>query len=97
MHGLTRIYKPNLAYHRAGIFLLNIVPTNSYLPDLLADKVKIEQRKILSETVDQINLRFSKDTLSLGASTFKDRHWAMCQSRKSLNYLSSWNEILRFD
>ena len=97
MHGLDQIYKPKLNYRRAGIVLLNIVPANSYMPDLLADIDKIEQRKVLSDTIDQINLRFGKDTLSIGGSTFKDRHWAMCQSRVSPAYLHRWDEVIRVD
>lgn len=97
MQGLKKIYQPNLNYKRAGVVLLNIVPDQSYLPDLLADHEHIKVRKQLGHTLDGINRKYGRDAISIGSCTFKDRYWAMCQARKSPNYLSSWNEILRFD
>ena len=97
MQGLEKIYQPNLNYKRAGVVLLNIVPDYSYLPDLLTDHEQIKVRKQLGDTLDGINKKYGRDAISIGSCTFKDRHWAMCQARKSPNYLSSWNDILRFD
>lgn len=97
MAGLEKIYQPNLSYKRAGVVLLNIVPNQSYLPDLLADHEQIKVRQQLGHTLDGINRKYGRDAISIGSSSFSDRHWAMCQARKSPNYLSNWNEILRFD
>ncbi len=97
MQGLEKIYQPNLHYKRAGVVLLNIVPGYSYLPDLLADHEQIRVRKQLGDTLDGINKKYGRDAISIGSCSFKDRHWTMCQARKSPNYLSNWNEILRFD
>lgn len=94
MYGLGKIFKTGFAYKRAGVVLLNIVPDDQYLPDLLADHDKINQRKALSQTLDSINQRFGKNTVSLGSCTFENRHWAMNQTYKSRAYLSCWKDIL---
>ncbi|WP_026470392.1 Y-family DNA polymerase [Alkanindiges illinoisensis] len=95
MHGLEQIFKPNMQYKHAGVILMNIVPDSKYLPDLLADHDKIQERKLLTITLDEINNKFGRDAVSIGSCTFKDRNWSMAQTRKSPSYLTSWNDILR--
>lgn len=97
MIGLEKIFKPNLAYKWAGVTLLNIIPDGSYLPDLLADPDQIAARKNLSNALDQINKRFGKNTISIGSCTFNNRHWSMCQAKRSPNYLSDWSDIIRVE
>lgn len=74
MQGLEKIYQPNLSYKRAGIVLLNIVPNQSYLPDLLAEHEQIKMRQQLSHTLDSINKNYGCDAISIASSSFNDCH-----------------------
>ena len=97
MHGLHQIFKKHMAYKWAGVTLMNIVPRSSYMPDLLADHEQIAERQSLSNTLDQINQRFGKNSISIGSCSFNNRHWSMCQAKRSPAYLSNWDEVIRVD
>ncbi|ONG37237.1 DNA-directed DNA polymerase [Alkanindiges hydrocarboniclasticus] len=95
MYGLEQIFKSGQRYKKAGVMLLNIVPEARFIPDLLADQEQINERKLLTFTLDEINKKFGKDTIAIGSCTFKNRNWAMTQANKSPSYLTSWKDVWR--
>lgn len=94
MHGLEQIYREGKAYKHAGVMLLNIVPEQKFIPDLLADQQQISERKLLTITFEKINNRFGRDAISIGSCNFKNRSWAMSQAHCSPSYLSNWDDII---
>lgn len=97
MYGLEQIFKSGQRYKKAGVMLLNIVPEARFIPDLLADQEQINERKLLTFTLDEINKKFGKDAIAIGSCTFKNRNWTMTQANKSPSYLTSWKDLLRID
>ena len=90
---LKKIYKPGLAYQKAGVFL-----------DALED-AKLAQRSLFStpnaerirtnalmRAMDQLNATWGRDTIRF-AVTGTERHWAMKQGHKSPRYTTCWQEL----
>ena len=44
-----------------------------------------------------INQRFGKNSISIGSCSFNNRHWSMCQAKRSPAYLSNWDEVIRVE
>ena len=59
---LERIFKPGFVYHKAGIFLTDIVPETSLQQSLLVE-VDHERQRRLMEAIDQINEKHGKHTI----------------------------------
>lgn len=93
-HAINSIFKSGIDYKRAGVILMEIIPYESFKPDLFTDHHKRDQRENLATTIDCISARYGRHSVSLGLSGFKDRKWSMTQSMRSQNYLSDWRELL---
>ena len=59
---LERIFKPGFVYHKAGIFLTDIVPDTSLQQSLLLE-VDHERQLRLMEAIDQINQKHGRHTI----------------------------------
>jgi DNA polymerase V len=94
--GLKRIYKAEHRYKKAGIVLLDIIPSNQHAPDLFFDTSQSDKRKHLSATLAKVNAAFGKDKLVLAPLISQQpRQWAMKQNHKSPSYLTKWEDVLR--
>jgi DNA polymerase V len=90
---LDRVYKPGFAYHKAGIFLSEIVADAERQQSLML-RIDDEPRPRLMETVDRINRRHGRHTvrpLAIG----DDRGWEMKRGRLSGRYTTRLDEVLR--
>ena len=63
--GLQRIYKPGPAYAKAGVILLDLTRAAQRQPDLFVEPSARERSEALMATLDQINRRFGRGSLSL--------------------------------
>ena len=94
--GLKRVYKAEHRYKKAGIVLLDIIPSNQHAPDLFFDTSQSDKRKHLSATLAKVNAAFGKDKLVLAPLISQQpRQWAMKQNHKSPSYLTKWEDVLR--
>jgi DNA polymerase V len=90
---LGRVYKPGYVYHKAGVFLTDIVAEAERQQNLLLG-IDGERRMRLMEAVDRINRRHGRHTvrpLSMG----HDRSWEMRREHLSGRYTTRLDEILR--
>lgn len=93
-HGLlARIYKPGFVYHKAGVFLSDIVADTERQQNIWAG-IDGEQRTRLMEAVDQINSRHGRYTLRPLAVS-GERGWEMRRGRLSSRYTTRLGEVLR--
>ncbi|MBC7932656.1 MAG: DUF4113 domain-containing protein, partial [Rubrivivax sp.] len=86
-------YKPGFVYHKAGVFLTDIVAETERQQSLLL-RIDGERRLRLMEAVDRINRKHGRHTvrpLALGL----DREWEMRRGRVSGRYTTRLNEVLR--
>ncbi|MCB1984708.1 MAG: DUF4113 domain-containing protein [Burkholderiales bacterium] len=91
---MKRIYRPGYRYGKAGVILMNLIPAGMQQTTLFTDDTTATANKTqsLTETIDLINRRMGKDTLSLaGAGIVKN--WHMKQRHKSPCYTTVWKEL----
>lgn len=90
---LERVYKPGFVYHKAGIFLSDIVADTQRQQSILAG-IDNERRVRVMRAVDEINRRHGRYTVRpLAASS--ERGWEMRRQRLSPRYTTRLDEVLR--
>lgn len=90
---LERVYKRGFVYHRAGLFLTDIVP-DTERQQSLTDGIDGERRLRVMDAVDQINRRHGCRTIRpLGAGI--DCGWEMRRGRLSGRYTTRLDEVLK--
>jgi DNA polymerase V len=90
---LERVYKPGFVYHKAGVFLSDIVPDTERQQSILAG-IDDEKRLRVMRSVDEINRKHGRYTvrpLAVGA----ERGWEMRRGRLSPRYTTRLDEVLR--
>ncbi len=94
--GLRRIYRPGLAYQKAGIMLVELLPSGQKQAGLFhAAMGQDESRsKRLMSTLDRINQRMGNGTIRL-ASEGIEQNWKVKAGRKSPCYTTRWDELVR--
>lgn len=90
---LERIYKPGFVYHKAGVFLTDIVANAERQQSLLL-RIDDERRLRLMDAVDRISRRHGRHTLRPLAMG-NDRGWEMRRGRLSGRYTTKLDEILK--
>ncbi len=91
--GLGAIWRNGYRYKKAGVLLLDLHPAAT-AQDGLFDKKDDARRVTLMRTIDRLNLRFGRDTVSFAVAGRK-RPWTMQRARLSPCYTTAWNDLLR--
>lgn len=93
LKALERIYRPRYKYKKAGVMLNQLMPADGLTMRLFGDE-RFEKSRRLMKAVDEINLRFGRDTLRFGAARPGGR-WETKFLRRSRRYTTCLNEVLR--
>ncbi len=91
---LKRIYKPHYAYAKAGVYLGDLMPRTSAQIDLFTPAQPTSRSQNLMSTIDQIQAKMGRGTIRL-ASEGMNYSWKMRSGRKSPNYTTSWNGLVK--
>ncbi len=92
--GLKRIYRTGYAYAKAGVMLVELTKRGQQPVDLFTNHEAVERRSSLMRTMDEINVRYGKNTLGPGISGIVERRaWSMKRGSKSPAYTTDWNEL----
>jgi DNA polymerase V len=91
--GLGTIWRNGYRYKKAGVLLLDLYPATT-VQDGLFDQKDDARRVTLMRTIDRLNLRFGRDTVSFAVAGRK-RPWTMQRARLSPCYTTAWNDLLR--
>jgi len=90
---LDQIYRPGLAYKRAGVVLSAFVSEKNCVEELFQSGEKIERKQRLMDTVDQLNAKVSE-----GAVYFAREGTAQVgspkQASRSDRATTRWGELL---
>jgi hypothetical protein len=78
---------------KAGVVLLDLHPAAA-VQEGLFDKADNPRRVALMRTVDRLNLRFGRDTVSFAAAGLR-RPWKLRREFLSPCYTTAWDELLR--
>jgi DNA polymerase V len=91
--GLTSIWRDGYRYKKAGVMLLDLHPAAS-VQEGLFDKADNARQIALMRTIDRLNLRLGRDTVSFAAAGCR-RPWKLRRDLLSPCYTTSWDELLR--
>jgi DNA polymerase V len=91
--GLGSIWRNGYRYKKAGVILLDLHRTWA-VQEGLFDKTDSPRRVELMRTIDKLNLRFGRDTVTFAAAGIR-RPWQMSRKFLSPRYTTAWDELLR--
>lgn len=90
--GLERLYRAGFSYHRAGIFLQELVPDTYRQLHLFSPNEGLSRTQRLSMMVDSINKRFGRETIWYAAAG-RTPGWKMRQEHRSPRYTTNLAEL----
>jgi DNA polymerase V len=91
--GLTRIYRPGLAYQRAGVMLLDLLPATHEQGLLFTAEARDPARAARRmAALDHINQKYGRETLRYGSEAVSDRG-RMRARLKSPAWTTCWQEL----
>lgn len=87
---LKTIYRPDYPYKRAGVILSDLSRKDQHQWDLFDDSPDDQMALVM----DEINLRFGRDTLVPGRLMGHYQQWKMKQAHLSKAYTTDWNQLM---
>lgn len=92
---LRKIYKPGLAYKKAGVSVLNLTPERQCTPSLFKEweEKDSSKRKILLKTMDRLNAHYGRGSV-LFASEGVRRSWRPKSGWRSPSYTQDWGKLV---
>lgn len=91
---LEKLYREGIYYQKAGVMLMELVPSGGQQTDLFGFTLDNSKAAKLMSAVDSINEKYSKGTIKL-ASEGVHKAWVMKRGMKSPNYTGDWSELPR--
>lgn len=94
-HVLDKIYKSNLNYKKAGVYLTDFVPATT-AQNSLFDAITPQnttRRNLLSTVLDKINIRHGRNILFYGSCGIA-RTWKLKCEMRTPRYTTKWEELL---
>ena len=91
--GIAALWRPGYRYKKAGVLLLDLHPANR-VQESLFDRKDDARRITLMRTLDNLNSRFGRNTLTFAAAG-RHQPWKMQRDRLSPCYTTAWDELLR--
>jgi DNA polymerase V len=92
LRAVEKLYLPGFEYHRAGVFLQELVPDTYRQLRLFTPTEPITHPQTVVEVVDGINQRFGRETIRY-AATGRERGWRMKQEHRSPHYTTNLTDI----
>ncbi len=95
LDGLRAIYRPDYKLAKAGVMLLELQSDSVKQQELALEDDDVVERCQLMATLDGLNLRYGRGTVSMAsAGNAGDRRaWSMKQERRTPAYTTDWNDI----
>ena len=93
--GLRAIYRPDYLMAKAGVMLLEFQSDPVQQQELALEDDDLVDRGNLMATLDGLNLRYGRGTVSMAiAGLAGDRRaWSMKQERRTPAYTTNWNDL----
>lgn len=88
---ITSLFQKGISYKKCGVVLLNIISEANLQPTFFASPNNSKKRRLL-QTIDTINSRHGKNTLTF-AATGRGATWKAKSQTRTLRYTTSWNEL----
>ena len=98
--GLRLIYQGGFSFAKAGVMLMDLSDEGVEQGELSLEDERLEQAKPahcaqLMQTLDRLNQRYGRGTLSVASSGITTRHkiWSMRQERLTPRYTTAWADM----
>ncbi len=92
LRGVESIYRPDYAFTKAGVLLLELEP-ETLVQGHLFEQRNEERSKLLMQTIDNLNRQFGPRTIQFAAAGLK-KDWGMRQGLRSQRWTTCWEELL---
>ncbi|MEM8780545.1 MAG: Y-family DNA polymerase [Cyanobacteria bacterium P01_G01_bin.49] len=92
LRGLEVIYRDGYEYKKAGVIMQGLQPEGIMQSNVFLQGYESERQQRLMETIDRLNDRFGKNTVSWAASGI-NRSWVTKRDKVSPRYTTNWNEL----
>ncbi|SFU67532.1 Y-family DNA polymerase [Nitrosospira multiformis] len=92
LFGLKRIFRPGFAYKKAGVMLMGIAEAQVAQGSLLPEHGADARSKRLMQTMDALNARYGRNTVSIFSSS-APKPWAMRREAMSPCYTTRWSDV----
>jgi DNA polymerase V len=93
LSGLAAIWRDGFRYKKAGVMLLDLLPATSACAGLF-EPPDDERSVARMRTMDRINAKYGRDTLTIGA-TGRRRAWKLRRDFLSPCFTTKWEDLLR--
>lgn len=90
--GLRVIYREGYRYKKSGTALLELSPKAQRQTTLFDDTERCDKRERLSAVIDQVNLRYGKQTLSVAGAGL-EKAWKLKAENRSPGWTTQWAEL----
>ena len=93
--GMRRMYEPGYRMAKAGVMLLDLVPSSMLQGELDLEKEDQRDRTKLMAALDSLNGRYGKGTVhsaSTGGNS-KVKDWGMKHERRTPHYTTRWEDV----
>ena len=93
--GVNQIYQPGFKLSKAGIMLLDLMPSSVSQCEFDFDTPETRDRGRLMAAMDTINDRFGRGAVHVGSSALPRAHsdWEMRQERLTPQYTTKWTDL----
>ena len=91
MSGLELIFQPGYLYQKAGVLLLDLVPSTQVQLGLF-DTADREREKQLMKTVDEVNKSFGRDMVRFGVQDYEET-WKLRQEHISQKFTTRLDQL----
>ena len=93
--GLEQLFRPGLAYAKAGVMLYGLEAADRRQGSLLstASPAEDRRRQALMRALDAINGKFGRESIFFGAQGLGEADWHMRQAHRSPRLTTRWNEL----
>ena len=93
--GLRAIYRPDYKMAKAGVMLLDLQSDLLQQQELALEDDDVVERGHLMSTLDGLNLRYGRGTVSMASAGLAGdrRAWSMKQERRTPQYTTRWADI----
>ena len=90
---LDRLFKPGIAYKKAGVVLEDIKPQEETAFDLFG--FEEEKKSNLSAVLDDLNAKYGSGTICFSAVKRSSEDWKMRRAMKSPSYTTRFSDVLK--
>ena len=90
---IDQLYQKNIGFKKCGVILTCLEPKATHIYDLFTDMTKIKSSDKLMDSLDEIQNKFGKKKIGLGASMLPNRNWNMSRNKLTPNYFK-WDKLM---